>query len=176
MPRHFSRDDWGAKPPRDRVILSRSLVEGLALHWPAITTPLGNPERVMSALRAIQAAHMNTDQIAKGGASDIAYQVAIDQQGNSYRLRGLRFRSAANGSREVNEAFGAVLLVLADGEQPTPEMVKAVRGRVARFRTIFPNGRDLVGHGDIRPGGTECPGPAVRRLLAAGRFEPRGAR
>lgn len=164
---HYSRQDWGARDPHAKYLLDPDDVEGIALHWPAMSGRLDTPTEVMAALRSWQNYHMDGR-----GWSDIAYQVAIDQLGNTYRLRGIRYRSAANGGTDVNLRFGALLLVVAPGETPSDAMVRAVRRRVRAFQRVFPNGRRIVGHGDIRPGGTECPGPAVRRLIRVGAFNP----
>jgi hypothetical protein len=170
---HYSREQIGLRAPRGKYLLDLDDVKGIAVHWPAISKPLGNPERVMSALRAIQEGHMNTDQIADGGASDIAYQVAVDQAGNTYRLRGLRYRSAANGGTEVNLQYGAVLAMLAIGEEPSDALIRGLRGRIAAHRRIFTRSRLVVGHGQIRPTGpTSCPGPDLQRLIDAGRLTP----
>lgn len=174
MPNHYSRKDWGARPPEARYKLDPLKVDGVALHWPGIATPLSDPLGVMAALRSWQRLHMDTDAIAPGGASDIAYQVAIDNRGNWYQLRGLRHRSGANGDTDVNLRYGAFLLVLAQGEKPSDALVATVQERVARFRHIFPNGRRIVGHQDVRPEPTACPGPLVMDLIHRGRFEPDG--
>ena len=169
---YYSRRDWKARPPRARYKLREGDVDGIALHWPAISSPLGNPDRVMSALRAWQNDHM--DNPAKRW-SDIAYQVAIDQEGNTYRLRGLRHRSAANGGTDVNLRFGAILLVVAGGEHPTMPLIEATRKRIAVFRRYFPDANRIVGHRDIRPpevGATACPGDRIHRLILAGAFDP----
>lgn len=166
---HFSRKDWQARPPRGRYPLHPLEVEGVALHWPAITTPRVTVAQVKTALRAWQRYHMDTH-----GWSDIAYQIAVDNRGNWYQLRGLRHRSGANGDLDVNQRFGAFLLVLAEDEQPSPELVATVRNRIARFRHIFPNADQILGHQDVRPDPTACPGPLVMDLIHRGRFEPKG--
>jgi hypothetical protein len=170
----YTRDDWGARPPEARYRLDPDEVQGLALHWPAMSTPKRNVEEVKSLLRSIQRAHMDSDQLAPGGASDIAYQECIDQAGNRYQLRGLRHRSAANGGTLVNRTHGAILLALAIGERPSPAMVAAVRRRVARFRHLYPGRQVVVGHQDVRPEPTACPGPIVEGMIRAGTFEPKG--
>jgi hypothetical protein len=104
------------------------------------------------------------------GWSDIAYNEAVDQDGNVYALRGLRNRSAANGTTTTNGQYGAILLVLAPGEKPTRALVDAVRRRVARHRDLFPGSRSIVGHGDLKS--TTCPGPIVLTAIRAGVFEP----
>jgi hypothetical protein len=164
---HYSRAETGLRAPKGRYFLDRADVEGIALHWPAMAAPLTNPPAVMAALRTWQRYHMDSK-----GWSDIAYQVAVDQAGNTYRLRGLRYRSGANGDLDVNQRYGALLLVLAPGEEPTQKLIRAVQGRVAAFRRIFPGAVEIKGHGDVRPEPTACPGPAVTRLIRTGAFEP----
>lgn len=165
----YSRAEWGARTAHGGPgPLDPNRVVGLAFHWPAMKSPVRGFANVAKALRGWQAFHMDDNNW-----SDIAYQVAVDQDGNEYELRGLRTQSGANGDDDVNERFGAVLLILAPGEKPSPEMIGQVRNIVARHREFFPKSKALVGHGDIRPGGSECPGPAVRACLRAGDFEPR---
>lgn len=169
---HYSRAEWGAREPTGRTLLVRSEVDGIALHWPGIERPLGNPERVKSALRAWQADHMDNPEKRW---SDIAYQVAIDQLGNVYRLRGLRYRSAANGGTDVNSRFGALLLVVAIGEKPSDALIRSTRRRIQAHRRIFPGSRLIVGHRDIRPaelGGTACPGDKIQALIDSHGFRP----
>lgn len=165
---HYDRDAWNARRPEPGPgLLTPSRVKGIALHWPATPTRLDTVAEVKAALRGWQSYHMDTH-----GWSDIAYQAAVDQQGNSYTLRGLRHQSAANGDDDVNETYGALLLVLAMGEKPTPAMISGVRRRIALFRELFPHGNRIVGHQDIRPEPTSCPGPQVMGLIHAGRFRP----
>lgn len=164
----YSRSDWGAHPARGGPgPLWPSRVEGIALHWPAMSKPLATVAAVMAALRSWQTYHMGTL-----GWSDIGYQVAVDQAGNRYDLRGLATQSGANGDEDVNERFGACLLILAPGEQPSAEMVAEVRSVVTDHRTLFPRSTKIVGHSDIRPEPTACPGPAALAAIRAGRFEP----
>lgn len=170
MTEHYSRADWGGRPPKARYRLDRDQVDGVALHWPGIARPIHGFANVAAALRAWQKLHMDTDQIADGGASDIAYQIAIDQDGNTYGLRGLRYRSAANGDTDVNLRFGAFLLIVAEREHPTSAMIHTVRARVLAHRNLFPKSHLIVGHRDIRPHPTECPGDLVDDLVDSGAF------
>lgn len=169
---HFNRDEIGLRPARGKYFLERRDVRGVALHWPGMKTPLGNPERVKSALRSWQALHMDTDQIAPGGASDIAYQIAIDQAGNTYQLRGLRYRSGANGGTTQNRDYGAILLVLAVGEKPSDDMIRSLRRRIAAHRRIFPGSTEIVGHREIRDTPTACPGDKIQALIDQGKLDP----
>lgn len=162
----YSRSDWGARAPKGGPgSLDPSEVEGIALHWPAMKSPLRTPADVKAALRGWQNYHMDGH-----GWSDIAYQVAVDQDGNRYELRGLRTQSGANGDAAVNQRFGAILLVLAPGEEPSAAMMREARAVIAEHRALFPKSRRVVGHSQIRPEGTACPGPIVQRLINAGAF------
>jgi hypothetical protein len=105
------------------------------------------------------------------GWSDIAYQIAIDQDANTYALRGMRYRSAANGDMETNLEWGAVLLVLAIGEQPSPKMIKATNKRLAIYRELMDNYEKVVGHQDVRPEPTQCPGKQVMDLIHSGKIK-----
>lgn len=169
---YYNRAEIGLDPAKAGPgPLALDEVEGLALHWPAIKTRIRGVDNVKMALRGWQAYHM-----AEKGWSDIGYQEAVDQDGNVYQLRGLRTRSGANGDQDVNRRFGALLLVLAPTEHPSDAMVAAVRGRVRVFRAIFPDGSRIVGHSEIRPEPTACPGPIVASCIAADLFEPAGPR
>lgn len=164
---YFRRHHWGARSVSPGVRLDPNKVRGIALHWPGDTVKRTKPDQVMAALRAWQSQHVDGN-----GWRDVAYQEAVDQAGNVYRLRGLRFESAANGSTSSNDQYGAVLLVLAIGEAPSAAMVAAVRRRVARHRVLFPRSREIRPHSDIRPEPTDCPGDKVRALIRAGAFDP----
>lgn len=168
----FTRAQWGARPARPGPgRLDPRQVVGLAFHWPGMASPIRGVEAVARALRGWQAFHMDGR-----GWSDIAYQVAIDQDGNRYDLRGLDTQSGANGNTDVNERYGAVLLVIAPGEKPTEAMIRTARQVVADHRARFPRSERLVGHQQIRPDGTSCPGPAVMAAIRGHVFEPRDVR
>ena len=164
----YSRAEWGARARQPGPgLLTPSRVRGIALHWPAMKGRLDTVAEVKAALRSWQTYHIDGH-----GWSDIAYQRAVDQLGNTYQLRGFRHQSAANGDTEQNETYGALLLVLAIGEKPTEALIRATRREVGVFRDRFPKATRIVGHQDIRPEPTSCPGPAVMGLIHAGRFRP----
>lgn len=168
MPRTYTRSEWGARPSRGGPgTLYASTVKSIVLHWPATTKPIRGVEAVKAALRSWQNYHMDTH-----GWSDIAYQEAYDQDGNTYILRGLDVQSGANGDTGTNEANGALLLILAPGEQPTSLMMAAVRDGIARHRHLFRGSSGVKGHSDVRPEPTSCPGPIVLDLIRSGAFEP----
>lgn len=135
----------------------------MVLHWPGMARPIRGRKAVEAALRSWQNLHMDDH-----GWSDIAYQEAIDQDGNVYVLRGLWTQSAANGDQTLNEQLGAILLVLAPGERPTKALLKMLDKRIRRHREVFPRSTRVYGHGDVRPEPTACPGPIVQDLIDRG--------
>lgn len=168
---HHSRSDWGAAPakggPGD---LRPSLVQGVVIHWPGSgeTDSFDNDAEVASALRGWQRFHQGTR-----GWSDIAYQRAFSQDGDTWDLRGLRTQSGANGNADLNQRYGAFLLILVAGEQPSAAMKASVRASVSEFRRIYGEDAALIlPHSKVRPDGTDCPGPAARAAIARGDFEP----
>lgn len=171
---YLPRSAWGARAPRSGPgPLEPARVEGAVIHWPGTTSskPITSQAAVASALRGWQAYHMDTR-----GWSDIAYQVAVDQAGRAWTLRGLRTQSGANGNNAANEAYGAILLVLVQGEQPSAAMKATTRAVVADFRRIYPRGTAIRPHSEVRReytgDGTDCPGTAATAALKRGELTP----
>ncbi len=162
---------WNARPPNGGPgALTPSRVKGAVIHWPGSSDKDGihTKAEVASALRGWQNYHMDDK-----GWSDIAYQVAVDQAGNAWLLRGLRTQSGANGNNELNEAYGAILLVLVAGEEPSTAMKATTRAVIADLRNIYGADADEIRpHSAVRPAGTTCPGPAARAAIARGDFTP----
>jgi hypothetical protein len=167
---YLPRSAWNARPPNAGAgTLTVSRVEGAVIHWPGTgsTSVIHSQAAVASALRGWQDYHMDTR-----GWSDIAYQVAVDQAGRAWTLRGLRTQSGANGNNDVNERYGAILLVLVTGEQPTAALKATTRAVIADFRNLYPRGTAIKPHSAVRPDPTDCPGPAARAAIARGEFTP----
>lgn len=167
---YLPRSAWGARAPKPGPgDLTPSRVAGVAIHWPGTGThtPITTRAAVAAALRGWQAFHMDDR-----GWSDIAYQVAVDQDGRAWTLRGLRTQSGANGDVDVNERYGAILLILVTGEQPSAAMKATVRAVIADYRKLYPNCVAIRPHSAVRPEPTDCPGPAARAAIAAGDFTP----
>lgn len=169
MVTYLPRSAWGARAPRSGPgDLTVSRVEGAVIHWPGMEDRrLYSSAAVASALRGWQAYHMDDK-----GWSDIAYQVAVDQAGRAWTLRGLRTQSGANGNNDVNERYGAILLIVGTGEEPTAELIATTREVIRDFRGIYPGGTAIKPHSAVRPEPTDCPGNAVRALITARAFEP----
>ncbi|RZU12286.1 N-acetylmuramoyl-L-alanine amidase [Kribbella rubisoli] len=170
MVNYLPRSAWNARPPKDGPgNLTVSRVEGAVIHWPGTgsTKVIHTQAAVASALRGWQDYHMDSR-----GWSDIAYQVAVDQSGRAWTLRGLRTQSGANGDNDVNERYGAILLVLVTGEQPSAAMKATTRAVIADFRRLYPRGTAIRPHSAVRPEPTDCPGDPARAAIARGEFTP----
>ena len=137
MVTYLPRSAWGARTARGSTALVPSQVKNGAFHWPGMPKPIDaagdiGKRRVASALRGWQNYHMDSR-----GWSDIAYQIAIDQEGRVWTLRGINIRSGANGDATVNREYGAILLVLAPGEQMSAKMKASSRAVVADYRKRY---------------------------------------
>lgn len=159
---YLSRSDWGAVPPVRTVPVSKRL-KGVCLHYMGFSVRTEDPVRLV---QSIQRNHMAPPK----DWWDVAYNELIAQDGTVLEGRGLLHRSGAQGSTSHNRAYIALGLLLGDGDEPTAEMVQAVRERIAIVRFFQPSATKIVGHSDLKP--TTCPGNHVRALLRSGAFEP----
>lgn len=171
MVTYLPRSAWGARASEGPVALSVGDVDGATIHWPGMSVRIDaagdiGKRRVASALRGWQNYHMDSR-----GWSDIAYCIGVDQAGRAWTLRGLNIRSGANGDADVNRRYGAILLVLGPGEEPTAAMKTTVRGVMADYRKRFPGCRAKpYDHNDVRPEPTDCPGPHASAASDRGEF------
>lgn len=174
MVTYWQRQAWaGAGPVRALTPLARPGPVGVAVHWPGAQIRYGpRPTLTQTARHLETIREFHTMPPPRGrGWSDIAYQVAVDQAGRCLDLRGIGHRPAANGTRALNTAWGAALFLVGPGEDPTPDLLAAFADwQETRWLTRWPAATRVTGHGLIH--GTDCPGPAVRRLIETGRILP----
>jgi len=167
---YLPRSAWTTVPKPDALTsLDPDDVEGLAVHWPGTTTSVigeRTREGIANLLEGYRRFH-----VSGRGWTDIAYQVAIDQAGRVWDLRGIEHRSAANGDTGPNQRWGALLLLLGADERPSAAMVAAVRAwRDEKWLNRYPKATRVVRHKDVRPDGTDCPGPHAGALVLNGTF------
>lgn len=165
--RILPRSAWTKTPrPTDLAPLAVDDVRGLALHWPGTTAPIGPGSQTAIAARL---EGYRRDHVGDRGWADIAYQLAVDQAGRIWELRGLGHRSAANGDTGPNRHWGAVVVLVGPGEDLTPACLAALRHLWQRmWLARYPHATRLVEHRDVRPEPTACPGPAVRASIDSG--------
>ena len=165
------RSDWTSVPAADANPVIVSKLKGVAIHWNGPAVPASALKDPRSFLEGVRRFHVSTR-----GWSDIAYNLAVDQNGDVWELRGLKHQSAANGDEPTNDAYLAIFCIVGEGQVPSDAMIAGVRKAVRRFRRRYPLARKIVGHKDIRPAGTECPGARLQTQLLAGNFVPRRCR
>ena len=150
-PEIIARAGWGAQPPTSTTALEGDS-EGWIIHW------LGDPMTVAGdaqILRSVQRYHMEHN-----GWSDIGYNFAVGQDGRLYELRGWDVAGAHAGTRRINRRSHGLLFIIAKGQQPSPAARASAEALIAtRPGRVRP-------HGEVRPGGTECPGPDLIRFAA----------
>lgn len=140
-------------------------LRGVAVHYPGSPGIIGRESEAATArrLEGYRRTHVKIN-----GWADIAYNVAVDQSGRVWVLRGLSRQAGANGTRTANEQHGAILALVGNGEDPTPELIAAVQYVIRLYDVRFPGriGR-VAPHGAFVK--TQCPGPKLRHLLNDGR-------
>ena len=161
-PRIFPRSRWTttkSNAPAARA----AQINGVALHYPGTPGTIGteSEDRTAARLEGYRRQHVNGN-----GWKDIAYNVAVDQRGNVWTLRGVSKQSGANGTTAANRSHGAILLLIGNNEEPSPAMIDAVLYAVRLWDARY-------GVTAVRPHsyfvGTACPGKPARRLLNDGR-------
>lgn len=153
------RSDWEpAKHPVDGPPFRSWLVNTIAIHY---TADNRIPADVPQYLANIQTAYLS-----RRGYS-IGYNVAIDQHGICWELRGTTYKCAAN--KGYNDMTFAVLMLVDGQNEANPAMIARIRQLVGDVRRICPDSK-IVGHRDI--GSTACPGVGLYSQLVSGVFEP----
>jgi hypothetical protein len=163
------RSDWTSTTSGCTTEFVPSEVDGVAVHWNGTWVTL-SPD---AQLRADRNFHVNTR-----GWCDIAYNLAVDQNGDVWVCRGLDLRSSANGSLDSNRRYVAVVALLgqnADGsavQVPTPAMLDGLRKAVEIVRWKYPQATEIKTHNDVRPSATACPGPHLTAAVHNGALNP----
>lgn len=168
----YLREDWDTQGVGDKVHIFETTVKGAYLHHPAAGNAILGDESVeqtMERLRRYRRHHVEGQ-----GWFDIAYQVAFDQRGYSYQLRGADMESGANGGSDSNNEATAYLLLVGENEKPSAKMISAVNGFLAQQKDVFPASEFIGGHQDSPEASTDCPGPIVMDLLQNGTFSFKG--
>jgi len=162
------RSDWTSTPAANAHPFDPSKVEGVAVHWNGPAVPQSALTDPRSYLEGVRRYHVNTP-----GWSDIAYNLAADQTGDAWDLRGLAHMSGANGDTDANTRFVAVLAILGQGQEPTEAMLDGIRFAVGMTREKYPHAQAVKTHNQVRPAATACPGPHLTRAVNAGVLQPR---
>lgn len=159
------RSDWTKARAADAHPVAPGSIDGAALHWNGPPVPISALTDPRVFLEGVRRYHTKTR-----GWSDIAYNLAVDQTGDVWELRGLDHYSGANGTSYLNQRYIAVLFIIGDGQVPSDDMIAGGRRAIELIQKKYPRAGRIVGHGSIRPGGTACPGPHINEAIRSGAF------
>jgi hypothetical protein len=152
---YITRAEWGARPPKTRKAISSS--EGMFTHYTG-GPRAANRAAGVAQVKGIQRFHMDTR-----GWADIGYSFLVDDEGNIYEGRGW---GVAGGHTEGwNSRSHAVCAILNDGQQPTPQMLAALRFVHDEHDRRYGNGFHRS-HRDVNS--TSCPGNILHGWMQAG--------
>ena len=100
------------------------------------------------------------------GWRDIGYHYVVDRMGRIWEGRPLNYQGAHAHGRANRGNIGIVLLGNFMNQDLNDYQAKALRLLIARLCRAYgiPPER-IFTHGEIRGGQTDCPGPAVSRLV-----------
>lgn len=161
-PRIIPRSRWTSTTTNAPPARSGELV-GVALHYPGSPGTIGTESEAQTAARleGYRRQHVNGN-----GWKDIAYNVAVDQQGNLWTLRGVSRQCGANGTTSANHSRGAILLLVGNDEAPSRAMIDGVLYAARLWDVRYPGIQYMNPHSAFVS--TSCPGDAVRALLNDG--------
>lgn len=164
IPKLVTRKAWGAAPAAGFSLIPRSAIRFLVVHY----TASGADERGAHAecaarVRGVQRFHMTSDQIAEGGASDVAYSWLVCRHGYVFKGRGIGRRQAATGPAN---GFSLAVCFLGNDDRgkadATPAARRAIRAVLAHVDEHCPNLEGVRGHRDFMS--TTCPGDELYRF------------
>lgn len=151
-----NRTAWKARKPKGVTKLVPADVKFVAVHWPGSEGHLP-VEDVAAQLRGWQDFHMDDR-----GWRDIAYNEAVDQNGDVWMLRGPN----ADGSvKDMGGEVYSILAVYGVPDTPSQAMLATIKERVALAQKTYTKAK-VVGHRDLKS--TDCPGDKVYDWLQHG--------
>jgi hypothetical protein len=165
----ISRAEWGAVPPKARVIWNPDLLLGVAVHHFAKPRAASTLAGSKAQMRSVQAFHMGPGGLGvKDGGSDIAYNHCVDKRGAIFEGRGFNVQTGANGNGTVNRTYASVCYMGDSDLDGFPEPAQDAIAWV--LKEWFKRGVSVrtVAHGDISPDGTACPGNAAENWVHSG--------
>lgn len=152
----YSRSDWGAAPPKS-PLTPGDPADSLVVHHTGGGAAPSSVDDAMAMLRGIQASHQAGEYV------DIAYNMAVDQFGNAYILRGMDMLGGATYGANTHTR-ACVWLGNSDVETPSDAALRAIaslyRSEVGRNLTVDAT---ITGHRDWTA--TGCPGDTLYGLL-----------
>ena len=167
---YYSRSAW-TRTGKGGVRLAGSgrTMTTIYIHYPGQGAAIGRASvaSTRNRLEGYRRQHKNVN-----GWADIAYNVAVDQSGNVWELRGIDRQSGANGGTASNRSGQAILVLVGNNEKPTAECVAGIKDAVRRIRRVHPKASRIRGHQQSPDASTACPGAHLMGLVRSGGLEP----
>lgn len=155
MPEIVSRAGWGARAPKQRLLMARS--KGMFTHYTA-GGRARNREAGLSTTRSVQRFHMDSR-----GWSDIAYSFLVDDEGTIYEGRGWGVIGGHTSGH--NSTSHAVCAHLNAGDHPTDAMLASIRWLHEEHDRRYGSGFHLPHRAVVN---TSCPGTFLAGFMAQG--------
>ena len=169
---YYSRSAWTSTGKGGvRLAGSGRTMTTIYIHYPGQGAAIGRASvaSTRNRLEGYRRQHKNVN-----GWADIAYNVAVDQSGNVWELRGIDRQSGANGGTASNRSGQAILVLVGNNEKPTAECVAGIKDAVRRIRKVHPKASRIRGHQQSPDASTACPGAHLMGLVRSGGLEPGG--
>lgn len=170
---YYSRSAWTkVGKGGTRLAGSGRTMTTIYIHYPGQGAAIGRASvaSTRNRLEGYRRQHKNVN-----GWADIAYNVAVDQSGNVWELRGIDRQSGANGGTKSNRSGQAILVLVGNNEAPTAECVAGIKDAVRRIRAVHPKAKAIRGHQQSPDASTACPGSHLMKLVRSGGLEPGAA-
>ena len=167
---YFKRSEWTSNKKTAPVIKGTGrVITEIYGHYIGSPSPVGieSDSSTKNRLRGYWNLHVKIN-----GWKDIAYNLAVDQKGNIWELRGIDRQSGANGGTVTNRRGQAILCILGNTETPTPAMINAFKEAVKMIRAEHPKAKTIKGHRESFEASTQCPGDKIMALIKNGSLEP----
>ncbi len=155
------RTAWGARRSRSNLDAMTSIWR-ITVHHTATKLGGTSTRLAAAAIKTFQRQHQD-----EKGWADIGYHFVIDPAGRIWEGRSLSYQGAHAGSPELNAGnVGIALIGDFTVQQPTASQKKSLADLLASLCARYHIDRSHVfTHQEIRPTGTECPGPALQRVI-----------
>jgi tetratricopeptide (TPR) repeat protein len=167
-PTVWPRSAWGARSSRANLDRMTGIYR-ITVHHTATRLSSNYSRAAADEIRKFQQQHQD-----EKGWADIGYHFIIDPAGRIWEGRPLKWQGAHAGTPDLNVGnIGIALIGDFEVEQPTASQKKSLTDLLNSLCLRYHVDKSHVyTHKEIRPGPTECPGPALQRVVDQWRAQP----
>jgi hypothetical protein len=164
-PNFVTRREWRARAPTCSTPIEASAIRFLVVHYTAMNADEQALHKNCAArVRGIQRYHMESDQLAPGGACDIGYTWVFCKHGAIFQGRGWKKRPAATGAANSYTLAACFLGNDTAGRDDVTDKGRAALRRIVAFMEArCRNMEGVRGHRDFMA--TACPGDQLYRYV-----------